>query len=77
MPTDVVKHDARAVVAFAKAREPLARIIAGESLSLDDLVLLGRLNSFCVAQWYEPMITMLPEAQIEAGVADFLRPLVA
>lgn len=76
-PTPVVEHDARAVVVFSGARDPLARIIAGEPLSLEDQVALGRLNSFCVAQWYEPIVTMLREPHIDPVIAAFFEPLLA
>ncbi|RKN66773.1 hypothetical protein D7252_03640 [Microbacterium sp. CGR2] len=61
---------------FSDARGPLARIIAREPLSLEDQVALGRLNSFCVAQWYEPVVTMLKEPHIDPAVADFFEPLL-
>lgn len=76
VPTEVVEHNARAVVAFSGAHDALARIIAHAPLSLEDQVALGRLNSFCVAQWYEPVVTMLREPHIDPAIAKFFEPLL-
>ena len=61
---------------MSKSGDALARIIEGVELSLEDQVSLGRLNSFCVAQWYEPIVTMLPDAHIDPELATFFAPLV-
>ncbi|WP_279630375.1 hypothetical protein [Microbacterium phyllosphaerae] len=36
----------------------------------------GRLNSFYVAQWHEPIVTMLPDAHIDPELATFFAPLL-
>ena len=69
--TPVVDHDAMSVVTFANARDALARLIAREPLSLQDQVALGRLNSYCVVQGYEPIVSLLREPYIEPETAEF------
>ncbi|WP_163618465.1 hypothetical protein [Microbacterium sp. B35-30] len=76
-PTRVVEHDALAVVSFSGARDALGRLIANEPLSLEDQLALGRLNSFCFALWYEPVVTMLKDPAIDTEVAAFFEPLLA
>lgn len=77
VPTEVVHVDAIAVVSVAGARDALARLIKRETLSLEDQVALGRLNSFSVAQWYEPVVTLHGEPHIEQEIAGFFEPLLA
>lgn len=74
--TDVVTADAIFTVRMAGAKEALERLIAGESLSPDDQIALGRLNSYCVARWYEPMVALMHEVHIDPDVAQFLSPLL-
>jgi hypothetical protein len=76
-PTPAREHDARAVLKFLAAQESLRKLIAGEALATDDVVSFGRLNSFCVAQWYEPLVELMREPFIDPEVAVFFRPLVS
>lgn len=76
-PTEVVQHDAMSVVSFSRSRDALRRLIGDEQLSLEDQVVLGRLNSYCFALWYEPVVTMLPAPQVDPEVAAFFEPLLA
>lgn len=55
----------------------MRKLIAGEGLSTEDIVSFGRLNSFCVAQWYEPFVDLVREPFIDPSVAEFLKPLVS
>lgn len=70
------EHNARAVLKFSAAREALRKLIEGESLATEDIVSLGRLNSFCVAQWYEPLVELMREPFIDPDIAALFRPLV-
>jgi len=70
------EHNARAILQFSASTDSLRRLIEGDSLALEDIVALARLNSFCVAQWYEPVVELMREPFIHAPVADFFRPLV-
>lgn len=73
----IAEHDARSVVEFSGSRESLARLIDGAQLSLHDQVALGRLNAYCVAQGYEPAVSLLVEPQIDQEAADLFGPLLA
>lgn len=75
--TQVREHDARSVLRFSAAEVSLRKLIAGEGLSTEDIVSFGRLNSFCVAQWYEPFVDLVREPFIDPSVAEFLKPLVS
>ncbi len=75
--TPVRAHDARSVLRFAAAEDSLRKLIAAEGLTTEDIVSFGRLNSFCVAQWYEPLVELMREPFIEPSVAEFLKPLVS
>lgn len=63
-------------IQFAHASEALARLISGGVLRDADVIALGRLNSFCVARWYQPMVTLLDKPFIDPGVAAFVEPLL-
>lgn len=75
-PTPTREHDARAVLRFSAAQDSLRKLIAGEVLTTDDIVSFGRLNSFCVAQWYEPLVELMREPFIEPEVAEYFGTLV-
>jgi hypothetical protein len=70
------EHNARAVLSFSRASGSLRAVINGEIPTTEDLVSLGRLNSYCVAQWYEPVVELMREPFIDPRVAEFFRPLV-
>lgn len=65
-----------AILKFSAARDPLRKLIAGEETTTEDLVAFGRLNSYAVAQWYEPVVELMREPFIEPQVAEFFGPLV-
>lgn len=74
--TPVREHDARSVLRFSAAEDSLRKLIAGESLTTEDIVSFGCLNSFCFSQWYEPFVELMREPFIDPSVAEFVRPLV-
>jgi len=74
--TAVVTSDALANIHFAHAGDALKRLLAGAALSDSDVIALGRLNSFCVVRWYEPMVTLLDKPFIDPDVAGFIEPLL-
>lgn len=43
----------------ANAGEPLIRLLNGEEISKDDLIAFGRLNSYYVLKWYEPLVSLI------------------
>lgn len=59
----------------ANAGEPLIRLLNGEELTKDDLIAFGRLNSYCVLKWYEPLVSLIgPRApEITPLHADLIR----
>ncbi|MGM1018430.1 MAG: hypothetical protein ACQEW8_12920 [Actinomycetota bacterium] len=75
-PTQEREHNARSVLRFSAAQDSLRQLIAGEHLATADLVSFGRLNSFCVALGYEPLVELMREPFIDPGVAEFFEPLV-
>lgn len=70
------EHNARAVLSFSEATDAVRKLIAGETLTLEDMVSFGRLNSFCVLQWYEPLVELMREPYIDPDVAELFGPLV-
>lgn len=74
--TEVVESDAIFTVRMADAHDALTAIISGHPLRDEDLISLGRLNSYSVARWYEPVVTLMREAHISPEVAEFFKPLL-
>jgi len=74
--TPVREHDARSVLRFSAAEDSLRKLIASEGLATEDIMSFGRLNSFCFAQWYEPLVELMREPFIDPSVAEFFGPLV-
>ncbi len=75
-PSREREHNARAMLHFSRAAEALRRLIDGEGLTVDDVVALGRLNSFCVAHWYQPVVELMRDPFVEPEVAEYFGPLV-
>ncbi|GAA4772521.1 hypothetical protein [Microbacterium gilvum] len=69
--TPVVKVDALATVGISRSRDALGALIAGDPLTLEDQVALGRLNSFAVSRWYEPVVDLRGKPAIDPDVAEF------
>lgn len=63
--TLVASHDAVFALKMADAVDAMSRLLNHEALSVDDVLAFGRLNSYCVARWYEPMVTLLPDPAID------------
>lgn len=59
----------------AHAEEPVIRLLEGGEITKDDLIAFGRLNSYCVLNWYEPLVGLIgPRAPEIAPVhADLIR----
>lgn len=74
--TPVREHDARSVLRFSAADGSVRKLIEGEALNTDDLLSFGRLNSYCVSQWYEPVVELMNDPFIKPPVADFFRMVV-
>lgn len=65
--------DVNLVIQKAQARDALIRLINGEDLSSDDYIALGRLNSWCVLDWWEPLVLLIDHPRISVEHAAFLR----
>lgn len=72
----VAPFDAEFAIAGAEALSPLRRLLDGDQLSDDDLIAFGRLNSYCVLRWYEPLVSLIRGPEIPPEVARFLRESV-
>jgi len=70
--TDVARYDAIFIIRMAHAKSALAKLLESQPLSADDLIALGRLNSYCVSRWYEPMVDLMTEPWIDPEVGSFV-----
>ncbi|MGO3796628.1 MAG: hypothetical protein ACTJGR_05860 [Pauljensenia sp.] len=61
------------LIKSADARGAIERLVRSESLSVEDLLTFGRLNSWCVLQWREPMVMLIGEPQIDPALPAILR----
>lgn len=68
--------DAEFAINAANALAPLRRLIDGDQLSDEDVIAFGRLNSWCVLRWYEPLVSLLQSPEISDDLVRFLRESV-
>jgi hypothetical protein len=61
------------VLQAAQAEEALIRLVNGDPLSVEDQLTFGRLNSWCVNQWWEPLVLLVGRPRIGAEHVQFLR----
>lgn len=55
------------------AADPLIRWVNDEELSLEDHLAFGRLNSWCVFDWWEPLVLLLDHPRIKPRHVEFFR----
>lgn len=55
------------------AADALIRLVNDEELSLEDNLAFGRLNSWCVFDWWEPLVLLLDHPRIKPRHVEFLR----
>lgn len=67
--SDVVYHDAIFALRMAGAVPAINRLLDSEPTDIEDLIAFGRLNSYCYARWYEPMVSLLPDPRIDPETA--------
>ena len=72
----VAPFDAEFAIAASEALDPLRRFLDGDKLNDSDLIAFGRLNSYCVLRWYEPLVSLIRGPEISPEVIDFLRDSV-
>lgn len=61
------------LIRSAGARGAIERLVRSEPVSVEDLVTFGRLNSWCVLQWREPMVMLIGEPRIDPALPGILR----
>ena len=79
--TPVLLLDAVFVIRMADAWVAIERLIntqtnSGEvaATSVQDMAIFGRLNSFCVARWYEPLVALTgPIPRMDPEVAQVVQ----
>ncbi|MGO4454578.1 hypothetical protein [Arthrobacter sp. RAF14] len=64
--------DAELALQAADAGWSVEKLLRGEELDDQDLIAFGRLNSYCVLQWYEPIVSLVRDPVIDPEVATFL-----
>lgn len=69
----VVGIDADLLMSKAGARESIRKLVRGETLDVEDIVSFGRLNSFCVLEWYEPMVILVGDPRLDPNLPEILR----
>lgn len=72
----VAPFDAEFAIAASEALGSLRRLLDGDQLSNADVVAFGRLNSYCVLRWYEPLVNLIRGPEIPPEVIEFLRDSV-
>jgi len=65
--------DADLLIKKAKARPAIENLINSRPLSSSDLISLGRLNSYCVLEWYEPMVVLIEDPRISPNLVAILK----
>ncbi|GAB3552189.1 hypothetical protein GCM10027404_22360 [Arthrobacter tumbae] len=70
---DVASIDINLIIKKADAGDALQRLIDKEPLTTEDYLIFGRLNSWCVLDWWEPLVLLIDRARIAPEIEDFLR----
>jgi hypothetical protein len=65
--------DINLMIQKGKAGGALIRLVNNEELSTEDHLTFGRLNSWCVFDWWEPLVLLLDHPRIKPPHAEFLR----
>lgn len=65
--------DAELIIKSARARDALVRLVNGEPLSVEDELAFGRLNSWCVHMWYQPMVMLIDKPRVDPALPELLR----
>ncbi len=69
---EVTRYDAELIVQKSGSADSLRKLFSGGSLDDADLIAFGRLNSWCVLQWYEPIVILVSKPTAAAKVVKFL-----
>ena len=68
--------DAELIIQASESLASLRRLIQGSELEDRDLIAFGRLNSYCVLMWYEPMVSLIREPRIDPDLVQLLKKTV-
>lgn len=60
------------MIKSAGAAGALRKLVHGEPVTVEDEAVFGRLNSWCVQMWYEPMVVLIKRPQVSPGVRALL-----
>ena len=69
----ITSVDAELIIKAANAKAAVIRLVNDEPLSVKDELAFGRLNSWCVQMWYEPMVMLIGNPQIDPALPELLR----
>lgn len=72
----IAPTDAELIIQASESADSLRRLIDGDQLTDADLIAFGRLNSNCVLRWYEPIVSLVREPQIDPEVITLLKASV-
>lgn len=61
------------LVKKAGARDAIAKLAWGKTLSADETISLGRLNSHCVLEWFEPMVILVGTPTLIPSLVEIAR----
>lgn len=56
----------------SQAVEVMARVLDGRKMTDQEIVVLARLNSWCVHDWYEPLVSLIKEPRMTDMTAAFV-----
>jgi hypothetical protein len=70
---EIVPVDAELLIKSAHAGQAIRKLVSGEPLTTEDTITFGRLNSWCVLRWYEPMVVLIDEPRIHPALPTLLR----
>lgn len=71
--SDVACLDLGLVAQAANATEVLKKFADGESLSLEEQIVIANMNSWCFLFWYEPLVTQVAYPQASEKVIDMIK----
>lgn len=65
--------DAELIIKQAHAATAVRALLDGTPLTVEVQLTLGRLNSWAVQHWYEPMVSLIDEPRLDPALPDLLR----
>ena len=65
--------DLELVLKASGARDSVMKLVNEDPLTPQDELAFGRLNSWCVQMWYEPMVMLITRPQLDPSAKALLR----